>query len=310
MNLLNTARFRPSEEGVSSLPHMPLKLPDINPVLVSIGPLSIHWYALAYIAGILCGWLYVSRLLRRENLWAPRKPPMTPAQLDDLILWIMLGIVLGGRIGYIIAYDTSIIWEHPLQMFQIWQGGMSFHGGFLGVMTASLLYCRAKRLDARAILNLGDALAAAAPIGLFFGRLANFVNGELWGRPTTLPWGMIFCNRYTPVNPDGTCVAGEIARHPSQLYEALGEGVILFTVMWVLIHRFGRLKQPGFVMGVFIMGYGLIRILLENVRNPDAQMPDFLRHWITMGMILSIPMVLAGGFLIWNSRRLADKPDA
>ena len=296
------------------MPILSLKLPDIDPVLVHLGPVAIHWYAIAYIAGIVCGWLYVSRLLRRDDLWAPRTPPITTAQLDDLILWIMLGIILGGRIGYIIAYDTSVIWEHPLQMFQIWQGGMSFHGGFLGVMTASLLYCRAKKLDVASILNLGDALAAAAPIGLFFGRLANFVNGELWGRPTTLPWGMDFCNKYILQQYGGVCPADPdglpVLRHPSQLYEALGEGVILFTLMWLLIHRFGKLKQPGLIMGVFIAGYGIVRILLENVRNPDAQMPDFLRHWITMGMILSIPMVLVGGFLIWNSRRMAAQNDA
>ena len=291
------------------MPILSLKLPDIDPVLVHLGPVAIHWYAIAYIAGIVCGWLYVSRLLRRDDLWAPRTPPITTAQLDDLILWIMLGIILGGRIGYIIAYDTSIIWEHPLQMFQIWNGGMSFHGGFLGVMTASLLYCRARKLDAAHILNLGDALAAAAPIGLFFGRLANFVNGELWGRPTTLPWGMDFCNKYILKQYNGVCPADPdgvpVLRHPSQLYEALGEGVILFAIMWLLIHRFGKLKQPGLIMGVFVAGYGIVRILLENVRNPDAQMPDFLRHWITMGMILSIPMVLIGAFLIWNSRRMA-----
>jgi phosphatidylglycerol:prolipoprotein diacylglycerol transferase len=296
------------------LPILSLKLPDIDPVLVHLGPVAIHWYAIAYIAGIVCGWLYVSRLLRRDDLWAPRTPPITTAQLDDLILWIMLGIILGGRIGYIIAYDTSIIWEHPLQMFQIWQGGMSFHGGFLGVMTAGLLYCRAKKLDVASILNLGDALASATPIGLFFGRLANFVNGELWGRPTTLPWGMDFCNKYILQQYGGVCPADPdglpVLRHPSQLYEALGEGVILFTLMWLLIHRFGKLKQPGLIMGVFIAGYGIVRILLENVRNPDAQMPDFLRHGITMGMILSIPMVLIGAFLIWNSRRMAAQNDA
>ncbi|MDI7774873.1 prolipoprotein diacylglyceryl transferase [Asticcacaulis sp. EMRT-3] len=293
-----------------------MRLPDINPVLVHLGPVQIHWYAIAYIAGIVCGWLYVSRLLRRDELWTPRTPPISTEQLDDLIIWIMLGIILGGRIGYIIAYDTSIIWQHPLQIFQIWQGGMSFHGGFIGVGTAAILYARAKKLDLARILNLGDALACAAPIGLFFGRLANFVNGELWGRPTTLPWGMDFCNRYIKLQYGGVCPADfdpltggyhVILRHPSQLYEALGEGVILFTLMWLLIHRFGKLKAPGFVMGTFIAGYGLIRILLENVRNPDAQMPDFLRHWITMGMILSIPMVLAGGFLIWNARRIAAK---
>lgn len=298
---------------------LPLKLPDIDPVLVHIGPVSIHWYALAYIAGIALGWLYAGYLLRRTALWTPRTPPVTTAQLDDLILWIMLGIILGGRIGYIIAYDTSIIWEHPLQVFQIWNGGMSFHGGFTGVLIASLFYCRSQKLDAARMLNLGDAMAAATPIGLFFGRVANFINGELWGRPTSLPWGMEFCNRYIKLQYNGVCPADldpvtqtyhAIARHPSQLYEAFGEGVVLFGIMWLLIHVFGKLKQPGLVLGVFVAGYGLVRILLENVRTPDAQMPDFLRHWITMGMILSIPMVLIGGFLIWNSGRMARKAES
>lgn len=282
-----------------------MHLPDINPVIFAIGPVSIRWYALAYVMGIVLGWLYLGRLLRKESLWAPRTAPVTSEQLDDLILWITLGIILGGRIGYVLAYDTSIIWKDPLQIFQVWNGGMSFHGGFTGVVIATVIYCMRQKFNAARMLNLGDLLACAAPIGLFFGRIANFINGELWGRPTTLPWGIDFCNKYILKQYQGTCPADPeglpVFRHPSQLYEALGEGLILFAVMWLLIHRFGKLKQPGLVMGTFIAGYGLIRILLENVRNPDAQMTGF--QIITMGMLLSTPMVIAGGYFIWNALR-------
>jgi phosphatidylglycerol:prolipoprotein diacylglycerol transferase len=284
---------------------MSLQLPDINPVIFAIGPVAVRWYALAYVMGIVLGWLYLGRLLRKEPLWAPRTAPVTSEQLDDLILWITLGIILGGRIGYILAYDTSVIWEHPLEIFQVWNGGMSFHGGFTGVVIATILYCRRQKFDMAQMLNLGDLLASAAPIGLFFGRIANFINGELWGRPTDLPWGMDFCNKYIMRQYRGTCPADPdgipIFRHPSQLYEAALEGLLLFGLMWFLSHRLGKLKQPGLIMGTFIAGYGLIRILLENLRNPDAQMTGF--QVITMGMLLSLPMVAAGGYFIWNALR-------
>ncbi|MGA9658585.1 MAG: prolipoprotein diacylglyceryl transferase [Asticcacaulis sp.] len=279
---------------------MPFTLPDIDPVIVHLGPVAIRWYALAYIAGIVAAWFYISALLKKNSLWAPRQPPMATAQLDDLVLWVMLGIILGGRIGYILAYDTSIIWKNPIEMLEIWNGGMSFHGGFTGVVVACLLYGRTQKFSTAQLLNLGDVLACAAPIGLFFGRLANFINGELWGRVTDVPWGIVFCNKYI-LAQYGTCPAGPDPRHPSQLYEAFGEGLFLFVLLWVLSQRFGQLKRPGLLMGIFIAGYGLIRILLENVRNPDAQMTDF--QIITMGMILSVPMVLIGSFFIWNALR-------
>ncbi|MGZ3298264.1 MAG: prolipoprotein diacylglyceryl transferase [Asticcacaulis sp.] len=295
-----------------------MNLPDINPALftlppfhlagATIGPISVRWYALAYVTGIVAGWFYAARLLRRTDLWMPRTPPLEPEHLDDLVLWLTLGVIVGGRIGYVLFYDTSLIWERPLGIFQVWEGGMSFHGGFTGVMIASLIYCRVKGFDLARTLNLGDLLASCAPIGLFFGRLANFVNGELWGRVTHVPWGMVFCNHYTPSDIYGRCLAGPEPRHPSQLYEAFGEGIILFTLLWWLGNRRGQFRRPGLIMGVFIAGYGIIRILLENVRNPDAQMPEFLRHWITMGMILSLPMVAAGAFLIWNGRRMEVLP--
>jgi phosphatidylglycerol:prolipoprotein diacylglycerol transferase len=280
---------------------MPLNLPDIDPIIVHLGPVAIRWYALAYVAGIVAGWLYISSLIKKEALWAPRAAPVAPLQLDDLILWVTLGVILGGRIGYVLAYDTSIIWKDPLQIFQIWQGGMSFHGGFTGVVVATILYCRAQKFDLPRMLNLGDLLACAAPIGLFFGRIANFINGELWGRTTDVPWGIIFCNKYIEKQYGGDCPAGLYPRHPSQLYEALGEGLLMFILLWLLANRFKQFKRPGLIMGTFIAGYGLIRILLENVRNPDAQMTSF--QIITMGMILSVPMVLAGAYLIWNALR-------
>ena len=288
---------------------MHLTLPDINPVIFHIWIVSVRWYALAYVAGIVLGWLYIGKMLRTERLWAPRTAPATTVQLDDLILWITVGIILGGRIGYILAYDMSIIWTRPAEIFMIWQGGMSFHGGFTGVAIATIVYCRWQKFTLPQMLSLGDVLACAAPIGLFLGRLANFVNGELWGRPTNLPWGMDFCNKYILEQYQGVCPADPegipVFRHPSQLYESFGEGLLLFCVCAFLAWRLGKLKNPGLIMGVFIAGYGLIRIMLESVRNPDEQMLPFFKI-ITMGTLLSIPMVLVGGFLIWQATRTAE----
>lgn len=288
---------------------MHLTLPDINPVIFQVSIVAVRWYAVAYVAGIVLGWLYIGKLLRTESLWAPRTPPATTVQLDDLILWITAGIILGGRIGYILAYDMSIMWRDPVEVFMIQHGGMSFHGGFTGVAIATIIYCRWQKFTPAQMLSLGDVLACAAPIGLFLGRLANFVNGELWGRPTSLPWGMDFCNKYILQQYQGTCPADPdgipVFRHPSQLYEALGEGLILFGVCAFLAWRLNKLQKPGLIMGVFIAGYGLIRIMLESVRNPDEQMLPFFKI-ITMGTLLSIPMVLVGGFLIWQATRTIE----
>lgn len=284
---------------------MTLRLPEIDPVLLSLGPVSVRWYALAYVAGIVLGWLYAGRLLKKAELWPNNQAPVTADQLDDLVLWLTGGIILGGRLGYVLAYDASVIWKDTLQVFQIWNGGMSFHGGFLGVLVASVLWCRAQKFTLPQALNLGDVLAMAAPIGLFLGRVANFVNGELWGRPTDAPWGMVFCNSHIE-QQYGYCPAGEVARHPSQLYEALGEGLLLFGLTWFLAFRLRKLQKPGLIMGVFIAGYGLIRILLESVRNPDAQMLPFFKDVVTMGTLLSIPMVAGGAWLIWRAVKAAD----
>ena len=287
---------------------LPLHLPDIDPVLLHLGPVSVRWYALAYVAGIVLGWFYAANLLRRPQLWPHDQAPVSPEQLDDLILWLTGGVILGGRIGYILAYDASIIWTHPLDVFKVWEGGMSFHGGFTGVLIASVIWSRRNGLDVSRALNLGDLLASCAPMGLFFGRLANFVNGELWGRVTHVPWGMVFCNRYVPVDAYGQCLAGPLPRHPSQLYEAFGEGLLLFGVLWLLGTQMKKLRKPGLIMGVFIAGYGTLRILVEMVRNPDAQMLPFFKDVVTMGQLLSIPMLAAGVWLVWRALKTPELP--
>ena len=292
---------------------MTLRLPEIDPVLVHLGPVAIRWYALAYVAGIVLGWMYAGRLLKRPELWPDNRPPVTADQLDDLILWLTGGVILGGRIGYILAYNAAIVWTSPLEVFKIWEGGMSFHGGFTGVLIAAVIWCRRNGMTFAGALNLGDILATVAPIGLFFGRIANFINGELWGRVTEVPWGMVFCNSYIRKQYEktyhGLCPAGELPRHPSQLYEALGEGLIMFVLLWFLGQRLYKFKRPGLVMGVFITGYGVIRILVEMVRNPDEQMLSFFKDVITMGQLLSIPMVAGGAWLIWRALK-ADVPPA
>jgi phosphatidylglycerol:prolipoprotein diacylglycerol transferase len=259
--------------------------PHFDPVLVHLGPVAIRWYALAYVAGILLGWRYCVRLVRTPSLWAFRGPVATPTQIDDLILWITLGVIVGGRLGHVLFYTPELVWKDPVEILKTWHGGMSFHGGGLGVLLAMVYFATSNRLD---LLRLGDVVAAATPIGLFFGRIANFINGELWGRPTSLPWGIVF--------PGADPV---VARHPSQLYEAGLEGLALFALLsWAVWSR-KWLNRRGVVMGLFIMGYGVIRVSLENVREPDSYMPHFPLG-LTMGMILSIPMILAGAWLVWR----------
>ena len=264
-----------------------MTFPNIDPVLFQIGPFAIRWYALAYVATILLGWRYTVNNVRNAKLWAHRPPPATPLEIDDLILWLTLGVIVGGRLGHVLFYTPSMIWTDPIEILKTWHGGMSFHGGALGVLVAGLAFARAKKIDA---LRLGDVIVAAEPIGGFLVRIANFINGELWGRPTTVPWGMVF--------PD----AGPLPRHPSQLYEAALEGVVLFCVLRWATHGKKWLNRRGVVMGVFLVGYGLIRISLENVREPDSYMPHFPLG-LTMGMMLSAPMVLIGAWLIWRGLR-------
>jgi phosphatidylglycerol:prolipoprotein diacylglycerol transferase len=280
--------------------------PDFDPVLIHLGPLAIRWYALAYVAGILIGWRYVVRLTRTPSLWQGSAPSATPLQIDDLVLWITLGIILGGRIGYVLFYDFKAMMADPMEIFKVWHGGMSFHGGFLGVALAIIIFSRVNKLN---MLRLADVVAPCAPIGLFFGRIANFVNGELWGRPTNLPWGMVFCNSHIAAANQGDCPAGLLARHPSQLYEAGLEGIVLFLVLLWATHKAKWLNREGAITGLFLTGYGLARVALENVRQPDRQMPDFPLG-LTMGMMLSIPMILVGVWLIWRGLRKPPAPPA
>jgi phosphatidylglycerol:prolipoprotein diacylglycerol transferase len=291
---------------------MPLVLPfpDIDPVLFLIRlfglELAIRWYALAYIAGLLLGWRYVAWLCRRPALWGGT-PPMRPEQSDDLLTWMILGVILGGRLGYVLFYQPAYFAQHPAQIVAVWQGGMSFHGGFLGVVAGVVGFALRNGLS---ILSVGDAVAAAAPIGLFFGRIANFINAELWGRPSTAPWAVVFPGEAAQACPPDW--AGPCARHPSQLYEAGLEGLALFLLLALAI-RAGALARPGRVFGLFLAGYSLARLFVEQFRQADPQFvtagnPDGhvlrLAEWgLTMGQLLSLPMLVAGIVLIARARR-------
>jgi phosphatidylglycerol---prolipoprotein diacylglyceryl transferase len=266
-------------------PFFVLPFPAFDPVIVAIGPFAIRWYALAYIGGILLGWLYARALIRAEELWGG-KPALTLDDMDDFILWVTLGIILGGRAGYVLFYNPGHYAEHPLEILELWNGGMSFHGGFLGCVAAVMLFGWKRNIR---ILSLGDITCAVAPIGLFLGRLANFINAELWGRAADVPWAMVFPG------------AGPLPRHPSQLYEAALEGLVLFIVLYVLIRK-GALRRPGLILGAFALCYSLARSFSELFREPDPQL-GFLWGGMTMGMLLSIPLALAGIILIVQALR-------
>lgn len=255
--------------------------PDINPIALAIGPLEIRWYALAYIAGLLIGWRYC--------LWVAKRPPVvaTPAIIDDFLVWATLGVVLGGRAGYVLFYQPDFYFAHPAQIFEVWHGGMSFHGGLLGVMVALWLFCRQRGI---ALLAFSDVIAAAVPIGLFFGRIANFINGELWGRPTDVPWAMVFPK------------AGPLPRHPSELYEAGLEGLALFVLLYCLLRWTAIRDRPGMLSGVFLMGYAMARIFCEFFREPDPFL-GFLWFGATMGQLLSIPVFVVGLATFWYAQK-------
>lgn len=281
---------------------MALPFPAIDPVLVKIGPLSIRWYALSYIAGIFIGWWYSRRVVMNPRLWGHAGAPMKVVDIDDFLVWGAVGIVVGGRVGYILFYNLSHYIAEPLDAFAVWHGGMSFHGGFLGTMLAMALFARARKIPAWSLI---DVVAAGVPFGLFFGRIANFINGELYGRVTDAWWGMVFCNQYVATDADGACAAGGAPRYPSQLIEAALEGVVLFLAIRIATHRFYKLTTRGFVSGVFCAGYGLARTFVEFFREPDQQVGYlFNTNVVTEGMLLSIPMILFGiGLMIWASRR-------
>jgi phosphatidylglycerol:prolipoprotein diacylglycerol transferase len=264
------------------MPLLVIPFPAFDPVLVHLGPFAIRWYALAYITGILLGWAYARMLVRSERLWGG-KAPLSVLDFDDFVLWVTLGIILGGRIGYVLFYNFSHFAAHPLEIVQLWNGGMSFHGGFTGCVVAVVLFARKRGLS---ILSLGDITCAVGPIGIFLGRIANFINGELWGRAADVPWAMVF--------PNG----GPVPRHPSQLYEAGLEGLLLLVVL-ALLMRAGALKRPGLIIGSFAVVYAIARSTGEFFREPDAQL-GFLWGGATMGQLLSIPLFLAGvGFIIY-----------
>ena len=270
-----------------------IAFPVFDPVAFSIGWFVIRWYALAYISGIVLGWIYARSLVKNERLW-DGPVPITLLQLDDFILWVTIGVIVGGRTGYVLFYNPALFIQHPAEILQLWNGGMSFHGGFLGCVAAVMLFARKNGIS---ILSLGDLTTAVGPIGLFLGRLANFINSELWGRPAdaSVPWAMVF--------PNG----GPLPRHPSQLYEAGLEGILLFAILAVMV-RMGALKRPGLILGSFIAIYGLARITAEFFREPDPQL-GFLWGGLTMGMLLSVPMIIAGTILIMMAwRRKAPEP--
>ena len=257
------------------------------PEFFGIGPLAIRWYALAYLGGFLLGWWYGMRLARRT---AGRPEPQ---DIEDFLTWAVIGTIIGGRLGFVLFYNFSYYAENPLEIFAIWEGGMAFHGGLLGVAAAIVLFARLRDFSP---LQLGDIIACVAPIGLFLGRIANFINNELWGRPTDLPWGVVF-----PIPPDWQPYLETVARHPSQLYQAMLEGLLLFLLLLALFQYRRIRERPGTLTGIFLIGYGAARFLVEFVRQYDPRLELFFDIF-THGQILSLPMILAGVAFIWVAR--------
>lgn len=289
-----------------------IPFPNIAPEIFTIHlgglSLSLRWYALAYLAGLLIGWRIMVRMMRGDRLWGDRAP-MAPEAVDDLLTWVILGVILGGRLGFVLFYEPGYYLSNPAEILKVWQGGMSFHGGFAGVIVAAWLFCRARGIPP---LRLADGMAVVAPVGLFFGRLANFINAELWGRPTEMPWGVIF-----PGDAAQTCpgLSDLCARHPSQLYEAGLEGLALGLILFAVV-RAGGLRRPGLAFGIFLAGYGLARMFVELYRVADAQFitpANPLGHvlggpviGLTMGQLLSLPMLILG--LVFIARALHRHP--
>ncbi|HYL48127.1 MAG TPA: prolipoprotein diacylglyceryl transferase [Stellaceae bacterium] len=256
--------------------------PVINPVALSLGPFVVRWYALAYIAGLVIGWRYC--------LWIASQPPRVARRedIDDFLMWATLGVILGGRTGYVLFYRPEFYFANPSEILKLWHGGMSFHGGALGVLVAIWLFTRQRKMN---YLAFADIIAPAVPIGLFFGRIANFINDELWGRVTDVPWAMVF-----PSDP------AHLPRHPSQLYEATLEGLVLFAILFFVMRKTDARQRPGTLSGTFLIGYGVARIIGECFRQPDANL-GFIFWGVTMGQILSVPVLLFGISLLWWARR-------
>jgi phosphatidylglycerol:prolipoprotein diacylglycerol transferase len=270
-----------------------IPFPNFDPVAFSVGPISIKWYGLSYLAGLLLGWLYIRRLLREPAIWAGNKTPFAVEKVDDLLLYITLGVVVGGRLGYVFLYEPSTYIADPTQIFAVWKGGMSFHGAALGVIIGGWIFAWRNGVN---YFSTMDLVTAAVPIGLFFGRIANFVNGELFGRISDVPWAMVFPHAkdlYPTIEP--------ATRHPSQLYEAALEGLVLFLVLRLLTHYFGALKHPGVVAGAFRAGYGIGRSIAEFFREPH-----FMAGPFTAGQLYSLPMIAVGLFFVWYCYRLSS----
>jgi phosphatidylglycerol:prolipoprotein diacylglycerol transferase len=254
----------------------------LSPIALQLGPVAVRWYSLAYITGILAGWWYLLKLLDQPGA------PMARRHADDFVFDATLGVLLGGRIGYVLFYRPDYYLQHPVEIFKLWEGGMSFHGGAAGVLIAILFYCRRKGLS---WLRVTDYIACVAPIGLFFGRLANFVNGELWGKPSTVPWAIVFPG------------AGDVPRHPSELYEAGLEGLVLFAILSLLFWKSDARYKPGFLAGSFVLGYGVFRFIVEFFREPDEQLVEFARvTHLHMGQWLCVPMILVGLYVVLTAK--------
>ena len=288
-----------------------IPFPNLSPEIFAVSvfgfDFALRWYAVAYIAGLVMGWRIIIATVRRPALWPGEKPAMTPAQVDDLLFWVILGVILGGRLGFVLFYQPGYYLQNPAEILMVWQGGMSFHGGLLGVLVVNFLF--AWKNGIRPLLS-GDMMCMVAPIGIFFGRIANFINAELWGRPTDAPWGVVFPGAAAQDCPD---ILGLCARHPSQLYEALLEGLILGALLLWLVYKRGALKTPGLIAGLFFAGYGIGRFIVEFARQADAQFVSAenpMGHVIqlgasglTMGQLLSLPMIALGLTVIALSRR-------
>ncbi len=288
-----------------------IQFPNLSPDIFTISlfgfDLTLRWYAMAYIVGILIGWRLVVATMKRPHLWRDNKALLTVAQVEDLLTWIVLGVILGGRLGFVLFYQPLYYLQNPGEILMIWQGGMSFHGGLLGVIITCILYARKQGVS---WISLADVLCMATPVGLLLGRIANFINAELWGRATDVPWGVIFPGEAAQFCPG---VEGLCARHPSQLYEAALEGAILGAILLWMVFRGGALKRIGAVTGVFFTGYALARFMVEFVRQPDALFvspgnPLGLAlhvggYGLTMGQILTLPMIAAGVYWLRRSSR-------
>jgi phosphatidylglycerol:prolipoprotein diacylglycerol transferase len=276
-----------------------MTFPDFNPVAIEIGPFMVKWYGLAYMAGLILGWLYIRRLLAEATLWPRNSAPFAVNRTDDLLLFMTVGVVIGGRLGFVFFYEPGHYLSNPSEIPMVWKGGMAFHGALLGCGLAIWLFSRFFKVSA---LSSMDLCAAAVPLGLFFGRLANFINGELWGRPTEAPWGMVFPEArifYPALEP--------MPRHPSQLYEAALEGIALFLLLRFMTHHRGALQTPGIATGMFLIGYGLARSFCEIFRSPHVGHALNIGPF-TAGMVYSLPMILLGLWFIWYGRHLATRP--